>query len=366
MRRCGLLMLAAAALGLAAEPAISSRVAEAMTQLRAEAGKIHDPKLRQATLDGLQPNTCIAHRAGLTDSRKAQIVEWLVAEGLADTADGSQFPGGLVAGIFPAVKDDGSACPQLPQRFESAPGSSFGGHHSYPGGLAMHESFNLASSLNFAELYRSKYGPGVAIDPDLTIAAPIWHDWAKTIVFQWKPDGTELEELNFGGNAKIASKTGAHHILGLAETMKRGLRADLIVAQASAHQAPVLGNEYKVVNWIRAAAIIAGVDPVQRGFLLRNGAGELRLPAFRIEDSIDNLSDADFVVSIPAAVTADAVLRQVAPEFGFDPKDTARYNLHFRNPVLSWLSAERVLMIYTDRGLDGVRAEIRRVPAIAP
>jgi hypothetical protein len=254
--------------------------------------------------------------------------------------------GDSLAGVFPPLRDDGSACPKLPQSFINAPGSTFGGHHSYPGGLAIHESFNLTSSLNFGNEYRGKYGPDLKIDDDLLIAAPIWHDWAKTIVFQWKPDGTELDEIPIAG-------TPAHHILSLAETMKRGLPPEFIVAQASAHAAPVLGNEAKVANWIRAAAIIARVDPQ---------IYVAPVPKFRIEYSIDNLSDADFVVSIPAVATADSILKQLAHEFGFDPADTARYNNQFRNRVLSELTAERLLVIYTRSGVDGVRAEIKRKP----
>jgi len=154
--------------------------------------------------------------------------------------------------------------------------------------------------------------------------------------------------------------TGAHHILSLAETMKRGMPAELIVVQASAHAAPVLGNEPKVVKWIRAAAIVARVDPLERGYLVCNNAGEWHIPRFRIEDSIHNLSDADFVASMPAATTADSLLKQLAQEFGFDPNDTARYNNRFRNRVLSELTCERVLTIYTNSGVDGVRAEIKR------
>ncbi|MHC5918274.1 MAG: hypothetical protein ACYTXE_46650, partial [Nostoc sp.] len=75
-------------------------------------------------------------------------------------------------------------------------------------------------------------------------------------------------ELNFGGNGKTDnygasgdSRTGGHHIISLAETMKRKLSPEFVITQACAHSSPTLGNEYKVVNWLRAAAIIAGIDP---------------------------------------------------------------------------------------------------------
>ena len=193
-------------------PSKSPAVQGAKAQLLRYAGQLKDKKIHDATLDALKPSTCVAHRAGLTAANKQAIIKTLVAQRLAKPS------AGLMTGVFPPLLDDESACPKLPQPFESAPGSTIGGHHSYPGGLAVHECFNLLTSLNFGALYESYYGPGPSFDRDLLIAAPIWHDWAKTFVFQWNSDGTEFEE-------QTIAETGAHHILGLAETMKRGLPA---------------------------------------------------------------------------------------------------------------------------------------------
>ncbi len=331
----------------------SSAVQSAKALILKQAAQIQDVKLRQATLDALTASTCIAHRAGLDAAKKRVIADALIA---ADLADASEV---LVGGVFPPVRNEESSCPTLPQPFDSAPGSSFGGHHSYPGGLAIHESFNLLSGLSYAQLYESVYGPGPYFSRDILIAAPIWHDWAKAIVFQWNADGTEFGELSFGGSAKVDSKTPAHHILGLAETMKRGLDADLIIAQASAHAAPVLGSEYKVVNWIRAAAIIARLDPVAAGYLVHGAsAREMRLARHLPEDSIHNLSDADFVFSIPAVAQAEALLKQFAGEFGYEA-GRADYNVRFRNPALSHLTAERMVLM----GAQGVLQELRKLRA---
>ena len=387
----------------------SPLINSAMGFLRQAAEHIGDPKLKRETLDAFtKPNTCIAHRANLTGKDKAAILKALTDAGLLNSADGREFPGGLQAGIFPPVSDDGTACPHLPQRFDSAPGSVFGGHHSYPGGLAMHEAFNDLSSLSLAADYRMAYGhPGatglptidvssdaafvrrgddLAIDQDLIIAAPIWHDWGKVMVFQWNADGTEFQELNVGGNgasdnygAKGDSRTPGHHILGLAESMKRGLGPDLVITQASAHAAPTLGNEFKVVNWIRAAAIIARIDPVANGYLSRDAAGKLRLPelgatesfnlhaaptsptAFLPEFTIHNLSDGNYYLAVPAAFDVGVILEKLAPEFGFDPNDRARFNNKFRNPVLSYLSAERLMFLYARQGFAGVRAQVKQL-----
>src|SRR5260370_9492379 len=121
--------------------------------------RIDDARGRAVTLDAIaNPTTCVAHRASLKESDKNAILQALIAAGLVDVRDNSTFPGGLNAGVFPPLLGDGGACPQLPQTFFSAPGSFFGGHHSYPGGLPVHESFNDVSSLNLANGYRRVYG----------------------------------------------------------------------------------------------------------------------------------------------------------------------------------------------------------------
>jgi hypothetical protein len=386
----------------------SPMVQSAKQFLVARVNSIDDSRIRAITFDAItNPATCVAHRGSLKDADKGAILQALVVAGLVDTRDDSTFPGGLKAGVFPPLLNDGSTCPQLPQTFFSAPGSFFGGHHSWPGGLAVHESFNDVSSLNLANGYRRVYGHSEAglpvidmsnasplvsgksveifLSEDLMIAAPIWHDWAKPMVFQWNIDGTEFLELSFGGNgindnfgAAGNSKTGGHHILSIAEAMKRGLPPDLVIAQASAHSHSTADNEYKVVNWLHAAAIIAQIDPVARGYLTQDSQGRLRLrlpPLRRLGDvnlnaaspSQSNLlaeyplhavSDSDFVATEPAVSVDQVILKTLAPEFGFDPSQTAAYNNGFRNAVFSFLSAERLFIIYGNSGLDAVRAEI--------
>jgi hypothetical protein len=389
----------------ARSPLVSSAVA-LITQRIAQ---IADPTLRNATLDGVTNSlTCVAHRAGMTETSKDEILQALLAEGLVDPADEPTIPGGLKVGVFPPLADETGPCPHLPQPFGSAPGSFFGGHHSYPGGLAVHESFNLSSDLSFADNYRKIYGgtsanglaeiaaalpapdkAAVPIDQDIIIAAPVWHDWAKQMVFQWNEDGTEFTELNFGGNGKTDnygapgdSKTGGHHIIGIAETMARKLSPAFVVTQASAHAAPTAGNEFKVVNWIRAAAMIARVDPLAAGYLIKDARGHLRLPALRQQGTLDlqglmpnqpnilveyelhNLSDADFIFTAPAVAQAQLLLAALASRFGYDPNQLAAYNTKYRNPILSYLSAERLQIIYANAGLDAVAAEIARLKAM--
>jgi hypothetical protein len=371
-------------------------VQSAVEILVRNAQQIQDPQLRAVTLDSfLNPNTCIRHRANVNDAVKNQIISTLLAQNLVNPADAAAITGGVKAGVFPPVIGDGSACPTLPMTFKATPGSNFGGHHSYPGGLAVHESFNDQSSINFADTYRGEYGIDVLktlpvavgispvadinINQDVVLAAPIWHDWGKMMVFQWNADGTEFTELNFGGTggAPGDSRTGGHHIISIAETMARGLSPLVVITQASAHSAPTLGNEFKVVNWLRAAAILAQIDPVAKGYLVVDN-GQMRLPPLAalgsgtdlvaagqgnvlVEYQIHNLSDSDFINSIPAVTTVQVLLAEVAPQFGYSASDVSRFNNFFRNVVLSNLSPERLMIIYDKQGIGQFIAEISKL-----
>ena len=385
------------------------RVAESSPLVRAsleylakQARAIRDRPLRDATIDAMEnPRTCVRHRASLSESDKKAILDRLLAEGLYAPADAAAFPGGAAAGVFPPLLEDGSACPKLPQRFGSAPGSASGGHHSFPGGLAVHESFNERSIVSLAENYARNYrvpgsrggGEGDArgwtgLDEDVLRAAPIWHDWAKTMVLQWNADGTEFKEFTFGGNGATDafggagdSRTGGHHVLGVAEAMARGFAPDVVIAQACAHSAPMGRNEFKVVNWLRAAAILARVDPVAKGYLYVDGAGHLRLPQLRAvselnpeaatlawtnflpEYAMHNLSDADFTFTGAAVTQAEALLRALAARYGYDPADVARYNWAYRNTAFAHLSAERIAFLYQRGGLGAVRKELDHLRA---
>ena len=388
-----------AAVGLSEQ---SPMVLSAERYLIEQARTIADKRLRSATLELLtNQNACVRHRVGLDSGRKQQILETLKQEGLLDAEEAGKFPGGALAGLFPPLLDEDSACLRLPQTFRAAPGSESHGHHSYPGGLAVHEAFNERSAIALAGSYEQSFGfrdqsgspvfgnsiarrtsqrtnaNDLGLHRDDLIAAPIWHDWAKIFVLQWNADGTVFKELHFGGNGKTDafgaagdSRTYGHHILSLAEAMKRGLPAQFVITVASAHGSPGLGNEYKVVNWLRAAAIVAQIDPIERGYLTKNAEGRWQLPVvsgsapeihLRAEYAIDYLSDGGFVISVPAESEAEAFLAALAPEFGYLPADAVRYNWHYRNPVFSYLTEERLLFLFDKGGLDAVRTEIQKL-----
>ncbi|MFG6485079.1 hypothetical protein ACG04R_00270 [Roseateles sp. BYS78W] len=374
--------------------AASPRVREAHDFLLRQARQIKSRALREATLDLLgNRGFCVRSRVGVDDATKAALLAQLTAAGLINPADDASFPGGLSAGVFPPVLAAQTTCPRLPMAFDAAPGSAFTSHHGYPGGLPIHEANNLRAGLGLADGYRKSYRGADAddghghddedprwmrspffIDQDIVIAAPIWHDWAKTLVFQWAADGSEFKELSFGGTPANGTATGGHHILSIAESMKRALPPAFVIAQASAHSNPTLGNEFKVVAWLRAAGILAQVDPVAAGYLVQDSQGFHLPPLRKLADGFDlvgagqtnllaeytihNLSDGDFTFSIPAAGDAALLIAKLAPGYGFDPANVAVYNTQFRNPVFAHISQERILVLYGNGGLAAVQAEL--------
>src|SRR5262249_20607189 len=141
-----------------------------------------------------------------------------------------------------------------------------------------------------------------AVNPAIGVAAPLWHDIHKVVVFQWTADGSELAE-------QVIADTGAHHPLSGAEAIVRGMPPAFVVALPSAHEAPTTVKSkppqtglQRLVDYIHAAAIIARVDPVATGLLRRAGTDvSLNQDPARVEGMINHLSDHDFLFSGDAA-----------------------------------------------------------------
>jgi hypothetical protein len=208
-----------------------------------------------------------------------------------------------VRGIFPLGTEPESSTRVQP--FWSAPGSGEGSHHDYPGGLAVHESFNATVAEGIASAYdRHYFGGRPTIARDTVIAAALYHDVMKTVVFGWNDDGTVFDELQIAG-------TGGHHVLSAAEAIVRGHDPRFVTTLLSAHAAPSLGDEAKVVAWCRAAAIVANVDPVAYGLVKRDGSAyALAADPVPLEAFVHHLSDHDYVISVHAMHVVGARLQQ--------------------------------------------------------
>lgn len=293
------------------------------------AGTISDSKLRS------EIESLLGHRAPLYP-RKYATSESRVALREALEREGFVKPDAPISGIFPPGVDS----EQSVQPFWSAPGSAIDSHHSYPGGLLVHELFNSRMAANFEQTYDALYFEGRnAVDRDMVIAAAFYHDVMKTVVFQYNEDGTLLPEFEIAG-------TGGHHCLSGAEAIVSGHDARFVTVLLSAHAAPSLGDEAKVVSWCRASAMIAGVDPVEYGLVKKTPDGYALAHPATIEAFVSHLSDHDYVLSIPA-------VRYVVPQL--QKIDSSPW---FRHEVLARTSA---IALYRElnRGEEAFRRAVR-------
>lgn len=250
--------------------------------VRELAASIGDAKLRANVNDLLlDPQPRYAAKYATAQQRTA-LRDALAAQGLL-------HPETAVETLFP-LAEGARALP-----FWAAPGSADNSHHAYPGGLLVHELFNGTMAAQFAQTYdRVYFSQRNAASRDTVVAAALYHDIMKTVVFQYNADGSFFKEGEIAG-------TGAHHCLSGAEAIARGRDARFVTVLLSAHAAPSLGDEKSVVQWCRASAAIAGVDPVAFGLLRRDGADYKLAQLPPLEAFVNNLSDHDFVLSVHAA-----------------------------------------------------------------
>ena len=188
------------------------------------------------------------------------------------------------------------------------------------------------------------------VDRDLIIGSAFYHDAMKTVVFQWNEDGTLFEELTIAG-------TGAHHILSGAQAILQKRSARFVITLLSAHAAPSLGDETKVVDWCRAASIVAGVDPVAYGLVRRNGSAfSLACDFVPIEAFISHLSDHDYVFSVHATHVVRAELEGLRARHG-------SRDAWFLNTVLARESAIGLYRLLASQGRKAFTARVDSVYA---
>ena len=268
------------------------------TYARVEAliGSVEDRALRTALLELVRNPRPLYADKHPTPAARTAVRDALAREGFV-AADAP------VRGIFPPGTEPASTFAVQP--FWAAPGSGEGSHHDYPGGLALHEAFNASIADGIAAQYDAHYfGGRPTISRDTVIAAALYHDVMKTVVFGWNDDGTVFDELQIAG-------TGGHHVLSAAEAIARAHDARFVTTLLSAHAAPSLGDEPKVVAWCRAAAIVANVDAVAYGLVKREGSGYvLAADPVPLEAFVHHLSDHDYVISVHAMHVVAARLQQ--------------------------------------------------------
>ena len=315
----------------------SPHVTASWTYLRDVAGTIRDPTVRSVVQDILD-NPAPTLAARLADAQnRAAVCQELSAEGYVKDATPETL-------LPPLAADPAAAL----QPFRCAPGSGYQSHHSYPGGLATHTACNMKISLSIYDAYRDLYG--FDLDRDAVVTSQMLHDLHKPWVFPWGESGESRTEKPLAG-------AGEHHTLSIAESIVRDLPAAMVVAQACAHTHPgTPKDELEVVGWIKAAAILAGVDPVEKGLLAKGG--ETLPEPRRMEGFICHLGDHDWVLSVPSAKWTIPVLAAIARErYGMSEADlAARPFYSFRNYVCSQATFMRLYAAYSTKGKAGVAA----------
>ncbi|BAH77937.1 hypothetical protein DMR_44460 [Solidesulfovibrio magneticus RS-1] len=307
--------------------------------LRDVTATIANPELR-AKVEAVLDNPAPTLAARLADPKhRAAVAEELAAKGWlkGQTADT----------LLPPVADPAAS----PQPFRSAPGSGYQSHHAYPGGLPVHVAANMRITLAIFDAYKDVYG--FSLDRDTVVVSQMLHDLHKPWVFAWSESGASRPEQTLAG-------TGEHHVLSLAESMARGIPAEVVVAQACAHNHPGSEkDEAEPVAWLKAAAILAGVDAVKAGIIAPSG-DTLPLPR-RMEGFVCHLGDHDWVLSVPAGKWSIAALAELARErYGIVDDKSSRFNA-FRNYVFSQATMMELYQTLAVSGKDGLARAVAAI-----
>jgi len=136
----------------------SRLVADSMTYLEAVVSTISDPGIRGA-VEGIMRNPAPTLMADLMDEKnRKDVYTELKSKGLA--AEDLAFED-----FLPATKNPHRS----PHPFIAGPGSGYGSHHAYPGGLITHTALNTMVALSLFEHYREVYG--FRLNRDVVIAS---------------------------------------------------------------------------------------------------------------------------------------------------------------------------------------------------
>lgn len=320
----------------------SAIVKNAYNYILSSVEKINNLTLRKQTLDLIQNTRPTFMQLYTSSTSITGVYNELANKGLVDTSNISPEK------LFPALKNNAN-----PQEFISAPGSGYASHHAYPGGLPTHVAANLSITEGIINTYKLIFG--YTLDTDIVYSAQALHDLAKPWVFQWNDDGTCFTEYTIAG-------TGAHHILSLTEAIYRHLPAEEIVAQACAHNHSGSDkDERDVVNWLKAASVIAQINPVQYGLLDKSGE-KIPIPQHQ-EGYVVHLGDHDWVLSGAAAKNTVLYLQEIAKEdYNFSDKDLhgALFN-HFRNYIGAQVSFMFLHNLMAQNGLEDVRNLVHQI-----
>lgn len=257
-----------------------------------------------------------------------------------------------------------------PQTYLTAPSSHNDFYNAHPGGLAVTVAYNIRMAEAYTNNYRQIFG--LPINRDLPSAALCVHEYPKVWLYQWQQDGSWLEEPR----TVYDDTWHAHCIYVTAELMHRRHDARIVMAMAAAHQLSALeasmdGHRVvckwcgldRVAHFIRAAAVMAQVDPVDYGLLERKGRDTVLAPQ-PAEQWVTHLADMNWPYTMGAAhLYTYPLLQELARnDYGLTDRDLAgRPFNQLKNYVWSQLGQIALYEIFVREGFDAVRRTVTRL-----
>jgi hypothetical protein len=257
-----------------------------------------------------------------------------------------------------------------PQTYLTVPSSHNDFYNAFPGGLAVTVAYNIRMADAYIQNYRQLYG--LPISRALPIAALCVHEYPKVWLYQWKPDGSWLEEPR----TVFDDTWHAHCIYVTAELMHRRCDSRIVAAVAAAHQLSMLDSRMsgrraicrwsgleRVAHFIKAAAVMAQVDPVAYGVLQRNGS-EPTLAPLPAEQWVTHLADMNWPYAMGAAhlYTFPALKRIAELDYNMNRRDlTGRTFNQFKNYVWSQIGQITLYEVLVREGFEAVRKVVKRI-----
>jgi len=276
-------------------------------------------------------------------------------------------------GFFNAEDDADHVWPaghMTPQTYLTAPSSHNDFYNAHPGGLALTVACNIRMADAYTENYRQVYG--VPINRDVSVAGLLVHEYPKVWLYQWQKDGTWLEEPR----TVYDDTWHAHCIYVTAELMHRRFDSRIVMAMAAAHQLSFLNASMdgrrvvtdwtgleRVAHFIKAAAVMAQVDPVAYGLLEHKGGDQVLAPQ-PAEQWVTHLADMNWPYTMGAAhLYTEPLLKRFAEDRlhikGAD-LDGRPFN-QLKNYAWSQLSQIALYEILVREGEDAAKATLDRL-----
>jgi hypothetical protein len=339
------------------EMARASRlVSGAYNELLQTAASLEDPSYRRLMTECIVSPKITFLEQFPTDQDRRRLFDEMVRLGFFNSADDPDH-------IWPRGHGN-------PQTYLTAPSSHNDFYNAHPGGLALTVAYNIRMADAYTQNYRQMYG--IPANRDLPVASLLIHEYPKVWLYQWQNDGSWLEEPR----TVYDDTWHAHCIYVTAELMHRRFDSRIVMAMAAAHQLSFLeasmdgrrvvtqwrGLE-RVAHFIKAAAIMAQVDPVAYG-LLEKRNGDTVLAPQPAEQWITHLADMNWPYAMGAAhLYTHPLLKEIAENaLGIAGRDLdSRPFNQVKNYVWSQLGQIALYEVLVREGRDAARAVVARL-----